>query len=57
MYHSRERYHDVSILIWLGGRVRDVEPRSKVSMMIIRPPQHDTERLADLVKLVAKGGQ
>src|SRR5713101_4142403 len=37
---SRERRHDVSILIGLDGRVRGVEPRSKVSMMIMRPPQH-----------------
>ena len=36
---SRERHHDVSILIGLGGRVRGVEPGSKVSMMIMRPPQ------------------
>src|SRR5882672_4811561 len=36
----RERHHDVSILIGLVGWVRGVEPRSKVSMMIIRPPQH-----------------
>ena len=34
------RHHDVSILIGLGGRVRGVAPRSKVSMMIMRPPQH-----------------
>src|SRR5437667_3465636 len=35
--------HDVSILIaTIGpvGRCRGVEPRSKVSMMIMRPPQH-----------------
>src|SRR5512143_348055 len=36
----REWHHDVSILIGLGGRVLGVEPRSKVSMMIMRPPQH-----------------
>src|SRR6267154_4959177 len=36
----RERHHDVSILIGLGGGVRGVEPGSKVSMMIMRPPQH-----------------
>jgi hypothetical protein len=35
--------HDVSILmVMIGpvGRCRGVEPRSKVSMMIMRPPQH-----------------
>jgi hypothetical protein len=34
--------HDVSILIAVGGggRYRGVEPRSKVSMMFMRPPQH-----------------
>ena len=37
---SRERRHDVSILIGLDGRVRGVEPCSTVSMMIMRPPQH-----------------
>jgi len=37
---SRERHHDVSILISLDGRMRGVAPRSKVSMMIMRPPQH-----------------
>src|SRR6266850_5596435 len=35
-----ERHHDESILIGLVGRVRGVEPRSKVSMMIMGPPQH-----------------
>ena len=37
------RAHDVSMLIvTIGavGRYRGVEPRSKVSMMIMRPPQH-----------------
>ena len=40
MSWSRERHHDVSILIGLDGRVRGVEPLSKVSMMTMRPPQH-----------------
>src|SRR5271169_237387 len=31
--------HEVSILIGTVGRYRGVEPRSKVSMMIMRPPQ------------------
>src|SRR5207302_8156315 len=37
-----DRDHDVSILIAVGGggRYRGVEPRSKVSMMLMRPPQH-----------------
>jgi hypothetical protein len=30
----------VSILITLSGRVRGEQPRSKVSMTIMRPPQH-----------------
>jgi hypothetical protein len=33
-------HHDVSILIALDGRVLGTEPRSKISMMIMRPPQH-----------------
>jgi hypothetical protein len=33
----RERHHDVSILIGLDGRVLGVGPRSKISMMIMRP--------------------
>ena len=37
---SHDRRHDVSILSGFGGRVLGVEPRSKVSMMIMRPPQH-----------------
>src|SRR5258705_11413563 len=37
---SRERPHDVSILIGLVGRLPGVELGSKVSMMIMRPPQH-----------------
>src|SRR5712691_1701472 len=34
--------HDVSILIAVGGggRYRGVEPRLKVSMTLMRPPQH-----------------
>src|SRR5271163_1387225 len=35
--------HEVSILIAMigpAGRYRGVEPRSKTSMMIMRPPQH-----------------
>jgi hypothetical protein len=35
--------HEVSILIVIGvavGRYRGVEPRSNVSMIIMRPPQH-----------------
>ncbi len=35
-----ERHHDGSILIGLVGRVGGVAPRSKVSMMIMGPPQH-----------------
>ena len=37
------RGHEVSILIVIGvvvGRYRGVEPRSNVSMIIMRPPQH-----------------
>ena len=37
---SHERRHDVSMVKVLGGRILGVEPRSKVSMMIMRPPQH-----------------
>jgi len=37
---SISRRHDVSILIGLDGRVLGVEPRSKISMTIMRPPQH-----------------
>src|SRR5258708_35627909 len=38
--YSNERHHDVSIVIGLSRRVLGVEPRSNVSMMIMRPPQH-----------------
>jgi hypothetical protein len=36
------RHHDVSILIAAGGvgRCLGSQPRAKVSMMIVRPPQH-----------------
>jgi hypothetical protein len=37
------RYHDVSILIAAGGgegRCLGSQPRAKVSMTIMRPPQH-----------------
>jgi hypothetical protein len=39
----RDRGHDVSILTALigpVGRCRGVEPRSKISIVIMRPPQH-----------------
>jgi hypothetical protein len=36
---SGDGAHEVSILIGTVGRYRGVEPRSKVSMMIMRPPQ------------------
>jgi hypothetical protein len=37
------RHHEVSILISAGtgvGRCLGAQPRAKVSMMIMRPPQH-----------------
>src|SRR5438552_12942779 len=34
-----DRCHEVSILMATVGRYRGARPRSKVSMMIIRPPQ------------------
>jgi len=43
--HRRD--HDVSILITIGdaaGRQRGEPPRSKVSMTIMRPPQHGQGR-------------
>jgi hypothetical protein len=39
----RRRHHEVSILIAAGGgegRYLGLHPRAKVSMMIMRPPQH-----------------
>ena len=39
-WRSGDGAHEVSILIGAVGRYRGVEPRSKVSMMIMRPPQH-----------------
>src|SRR5262245_64430823 len=37
---SISRCHDVSMLIGLDGRAVGVEPGSKISMTIMRPPQH-----------------
>ena len=36
---SSDCNHDVSIRIDIDGRYRGAQPRSKVSMMIMRPPQ------------------
>jgi hypothetical protein len=45
----RERHHEVSILIAIieaVGRDRGAQPRSKVSMTIMRPPQHGQGRVS-----------
>src|ERR1700738_4479958 len=52
-----DRYHDVSILITVGGDglYCGVEPRLKVSMMFMRPPQHGHGWVAWSVALGRRG--
>ncbi len=45
----RDDHHEVSILIRLGGGERAGRGPSKVSTMIIRPPQHGHRRTGEAV--------